>query len=306
MVFAEMSLPAICHPILTAHCRLHTAYWSYMARILSALTLVAIAIPVVRYAPPVLFFIGIGLTGTLCLYEYFGLIRSMGVKIQPVFCYAAFWFLLAAFHYSDYFESSIPNRKHFGSFIPITLVLLAAFLSAMWSYRQPMRDRALALMAELLGILYLSLFLYPAVPLRFDVRWNGLYWFLFLLIVVWTNDTAALAVGKTLGRRRLAPVLSPKKTWEGAIGGLLAGIGIAAAIHSFLFPDLPIHFSLIASALVGIFGQLGDLAESMLKRAAAIKDSSHLIPGHGGVLDRMDSLLFAIPVLYFYLILLYR
>jgi phosphatidate cytidylyltransferase len=267
---------------------------SHMARILSALVLIPLAILVVMYAPPEIFLIGIGLTGTLCLYEYFGLIRSMGIRIQPMFGYAAFWFLFVALRYG----------KVQGSIL-IALVLLAAFLSEMWRYRQPMRDRALALMAELLGILYLALFLYPAVVIRCDSRWIGPHWVLFLLIVVWTNDIAALAIGKTLGKRLLAPLLSPKKTWEGAIGGLLTGIGIAAAIHFFLFPDLPMHSAIIASTLIGIFGQLGDLAESMLKRAAAIKDSSHLIPGHGGVLDRMDSLLFAIPVLYFYLLLIY-
>jgi phosphatidate cytidylyltransferase len=266
-----------------------------MTRILSALILIPLSILIVIYAPPALLLIAIGITGTLCLYEYFGLIRSMQIGIRPIFGYAAFWFLFVALRYSK-----VPGE------VLIALVLIAAFLSALWRYRQPMRDRALALMAELLGILYLALFLYPTVPMRFDFGDKvGLHWFLFLLIVVWTNDTAAFAIGKTLGKRLLAPALSPKKTWEGAIGGLLAGIGIAAAIHSFLFPELPIGPSLIASTLIGIFGQLGDLAESMLKRAAAIKDSSHLIPGHGGVLDRMDSLLFAIPVLYFYLLLLY-
>ena len=80
---------------------------------------------------------------------------------------------------------------------------------------------------------------------------------------------------------------------------------IAAVLQHFLFPDLPLRHVLIASVLLGIFGQLGDLAESMLKRAAEIKDSSQLIPGHGGVLDRMDSLLFAFPVMYFYLLQIY-
>jgi phosphatidate cytidylyltransferase len=82
-------------------------------------------------------------------------------------------------------------------------------------------------------------------------------------------------------------------------------MAIGALLQSLFFPDLPMHHVVVASVLVGIFGQLGDLGESMLKRAAEIKDSSHLIPGHGGVLDRMDSLLFAIPVLYFYVLQLY-
>ncbi|MEJ2247318.1 MAG: phosphatidate cytidylyltransferase, partial [Acidobacteriota bacterium] len=90
----------------------------------------------------------------------------------------------------------------------------------------------------------------------------------------------------------LAPSLSPKKTKEGALAGFLAGIGIAVAIRYFLFTDLPLRHVIMVSILLGISGQLGDLAESMMKRAAGVKDSSHLIPGHGGILDRMDSLLF--------------
>jgi phosphatidate cytidylyltransferase len=267
-----------------------------MARILSAIVLGTIAILVVIYAPPTLFLIGIGLTGTICLYEYFGLVRGIGIKAQPWFGYGAFWILLVAFRQNKFPES-----------ILIALILLASFLSTMWRYKQPIRERAMALMAELLGILYLALFLFPALPIRFDFGPSiGLQWALVLLIVIWTNDTAALAIGKTLGRRPLAAVLSPKKTWEGAAAGLIAGIAVAAAIQPFLFHSLTMRSVVIASVLVGISGQLGDLAESMLKRAAAIKDSSHIIPGHGGVLDRLDSLLFAIPVLYFYLLLLYK
>jgi phosphatidate cytidylyltransferase len=267
-----------------------------MARIASAVVLVPLAILVVIYAPPVCFMIGIGLTGTLCLYEYFGLIRSMGIRVQPMFGYMALWILLLAF-----------RQGRFPDVVIAALVMLAAFLSAMWRYRQPVRERAMALMAELLGIFYFSLFLYPALPIRFDFGNKiGMEWTLILLMVIWTGDTAALVVGKTLGKKPFAPLLSPKKTNEGAIAGLLASIGIAAAMQHFLFSDLPVRHILVASALLGIFGQLGDLAESMLKRAANIKDSSHLIPGHGGVLDRMDSLLFAFPMLYFYLLQIYQ
>ncbi len=258
--------------------------------------MVPVAILAVIYAPPVYFMIGIGLTGTLCLYEYFGLIRSMGIKVQPLFGYMAFWILLLAF-----------RQERFPAAILAALVMLAAFLSAMWRYRQSIRDRALALMAELLGVFYLALFLYPAIPIRYDFgNKAGLQWTLILLIVIWIGDTAALVAGKTIGKSPFAPLLSPKKTNEGAVAGLLAGLGAAVLIQHFLFSDLPLRHVAVASVLLGIFGQLGDLAESMLKRAAEIKDSSHLIPGHGGVLDRMDSLLFAFPVLYFYLLQIYQ
>lgn len=255
-----------------------------------------IAILAVIYAKPLYFLIGIGLIGTVCIYEYFGLIRNMGIKAQPLFGYAAFWILLIAF-----------RQNKFPIIVPLMLVLLGVFLSAMWRYHLPIRERALALMAELLGILYFALFLYPAIQIRYDFgNTTGMHWTFILLATIWANDSAALAVGKTIGKTRFAALLSPKKTNEGALGGLIAGVIAAAALQRFLFTDLPMIHVIIASILVGIFGQLGDLAESMLKRAAEIKDSSHLIPGHGGVLDRMDSLLFAFPALYCYLTFIYR
>ena len=267
-----------------------------MARIISAVVLIPVAILAVIYAPPILYLIGIGIIGTICLYEYFGLIRMIGIKTQPVFGFIVFWILLVAFR-QDMFPASIL----------IAIVMLAAFISTMWRFGMPVRERALALLAELFGILYFSLFLYPAYAIRFNFGdKTGLQWTIILLTVIWAGDTAALVAGKTFGRSRFAPVLSPKKTNEGAIAGLLAGIGLAVLIQRFLFTDLTMTRVIIAAFLLGIFGQLGDLAESMLKRAAEIKDSSRLIPGHGGLLDRMDSLLFAIPVLYFYLLQIYQ
>ncbi len=267
-----------------------------MARVISAVILIPCAILAVIFATPVLYLAGIGIVGTFCLYEYFGLIRAMGIKAQPVFGYLVFWILLVAL-----------RQGRFPATILFALVMLAAFLSAMWRYRQPVRERAMALMAELLGVFYFALFLYPSIPIRYDFGNKiGLEWTIILLIVIWAGDSAALVAGKSFGKTPFAPVLSPKKTNEGAVAGLLAGVAVAALTQRFLFQDLPMGHVITAAFLLGIFGQLGDLAESMLKRAAVIKDSSHLIPGHGGVLDRMDSLLFAFPVLYFYLFLLYQ
>lgn len=122
---------------------------------------------------------------------------------------------------------------------------------------------------------------------------------LFPLVITWICDTAAMAVGSSLGGPKLAPILSPKKTNSGAIGGTLAGIITALAIGKFVLNRQGWHFTdgqlLLFGLAVSVVGQIGDVAESLLKREVAIKDSSSLIPGHGGVLDRLDSLYFVIP-----------
>jgi phosphatidate cytidylyltransferase len=120
--------------------------------------------------------------------------------------------------------------------------------------------------------------------------------------LAWSCDTAAYGVGRAFGRRKLAPTLSPKKSVEGAMGGLAASIAAGLIARLWFAPYLTLLDALLLGALVGFFAQVGDLVESLLKRDAATKDSSGLIPGHGGALDRFDSLLFAAPIVYYYLV----
>lgn len=132
----------------------------------------------------------------------------------------------------------------------------------------------------------------------------GAAWVYLVFAVTWASDTGAYFAGRALGRHHMAPQLSPKKTWEGFAGGLLASVGAGIG----MVPLLGLPVSLLAGALLGllggIFGTLGDLAESLLKRQAGVKDSGALIPGHGGLLDRIDSMLFTGPVLYYAILLL--
>lgn len=127
---------------------------------------------------------------------------------------------------------------------------------------------------------------------------EGLLWIIFLLGVTFATDTAAYFVGKAFGSRKLAPNVSPNKTWEGAIGGILGAVICGILLNTVL--DLGAHTAIAAlgSAILGITGQLGDLYESKLKRLADVKDSGSLFPGHGGILDRMDSLMWNVVVLY--------
>ncbi|MAF11660.1 phosphatidate cytidylyltransferase [Candidatus Poribacteria bacterium] len=125
---------------------------------------------------------------------------------------------------------------------------------------------------------------------------------LLLLVPIWACDSGAYFVGRAIGRHPLAPVVSPKKTWEGSIGGFVGSI-LAAVVVGRWTLDLPILTGLGVGAIIGVLGQFGDLAESALKRSAGVKDSGRLIPGHGGLLDRLDSLTFAAPALYYYLLI---
>jgi phosphatidate cytidylyltransferase len=152
---------------------------------------------------------------------------------------------------------------------------------------------------RLTGTFYVSLLVYFYLIRTLD---GGQLWILALLAAIWGGDTLAYFTGKMVGKRKLAPGISPGKTVEGAVGGL-AGSVLGAYLVFLLFPSLPLPQVLAAGLLAGVFGILGDLFESSLKRQGGIKDSGAVIPGHGGVLDRFDSMIFAAPVVYYMLTL---
>lgn len=150
-----------------------------------------------------------------------------------------------------------------------------------------------------LGFLYVSLPL--ALLLLIDRHPRGNVWILFLLTVIFLGDTGAFYFGRIFGTRKLYVSVSPGKTWAGAIGGLLVSV-LSGLLFSrlFLLGGFPLETGFLAGIL-GVSGQVGDLVESMIKRGAGVKDSGRILPGHGGMLDRVDGLLFAIPVLYVFL-----
>lgn len=146
----------------------------------------------------------------------------------------------------------------------------------------------------LLGVVYI----YAPLVLAVYLRRSNPHWLMFAFLLSWAGDTAALYVGKAFGRHKLAPVISPQKTWEGAAGSI-AGALIAGGIYAhYLIPNTPLAIVLPLAIAGNIAGQLGDLAESALKRRADVKDSGSSLPGHGGWLDRIDSILFTVPVIY--------
>jgi phosphatidate cytidylyltransferase len=154
----------------------------------------------------------------------------------------------------------------------------------------------------LFGVVYVGLALGHLLRLRLlgSVGWQAA---LLPFLLTWSCDTGAYFVGSAWGRHRLAPSVSPRKSWEGAIAGLAASVGAAFLGRAVFASFLSVRSCVELGALVGLVAQLGDLAESRMKREAGLDDASGLIPGHGGVLDRLDSLLFAIPTTYYYLLL---
>ena len=145
-----------------------------------------------------------------------------------------------------------------------------------------------------LGMMYIGLALTDLVLIRHTEF--GIQWVCLILCIVFSGDIAAYYVGSYWGKRKLCPAVSPGKTVEGAIGGLTANLIVGFAVGSLLLPAFPPGKGAMFCVLVGVAGQVGDLFESMLKRSAGMKDSGNLLPGHGGMLDRIDALLFAVPV----------
>ena len=158
-------------------------------------------------------------------------------------------------------------------------------------------DQAPHLVAkQVLGLVYIPLFLSFLVLLRSGEA--GAQWIFWLLCIVAAGDTGAFYTGKSIGRHKLCPWVSPKKTIEGSIGGLCANVIVALLLKMVLLPELTTLPCVVFALLIGVAGQVGDLFASEFKRAAGIKDSGTLLPGHGGFLDRLDALLFASPLAY--------
>ena len=155
-----------------------------------------------------------------------------------------------------------------------------------------------AITRQMFGILYIAWPLGMVVLLHGGE--SGRLWVLSVLVMIFAGDTAAYYSGSYLGKHKLCPSVSPKKTIEGALGGLVANLLVGILLKLFFFPDIGWGAMLLMSIVAGGVGQVGDLFESILKRRAGIKDSSGILPGHGGILDRIDALLFAIPVVWIF------
>lgn len=184
----------------------------------------------------------------------------------------------------------------------LTLIVFVIALLAAEMLKGAPFDRMIASSgATVLGVLYVVLLGGHLVSLRmgFDQRLSAHLLFFFFLVIM-GSDTGAYYTGRALGRHKLAPKISPGKTWEGAVGGMLASLLMATAAHYWFFPELSLKAALPLAAVMNVFGVVGDLTESAIKRSAGAKDAAQILPGHGGLLDRLDSLLFNAPVIYYF------
>jgi phosphatidate cytidylyltransferase len=224
------------------------------------------------------------LAAVLGLREVYHLSSAAGVRPFPL---AGTGWAVALIAFSSVYGAWIVSPVLGGGALAMAVLALA-------------RERSRAALSRwtftTIGALYLGLPLTWAVLLRQDDQ--GAEWLLLTILATFATDTAAYVVGKPLGRHRMIPALSPGKSWEGALGGLLGGTGATLGLVYLLDLSSVVWPAVALGAGIGVVAQLGDLAESKLKRLAGAKESGQLIPGHGGMLDRLDSLVFVFPLVY--------
>ncbi len=192
----------------------------------------------------------------------------------------------------------LPNNPTTPEYVPLLAASIGiGILAAIFLFAPIQRWRTRGLGLTLVAVAYPGALLAHAPLLRGSEQ--GLEWVVFLLVVTFSTDTGAFFVGKTIGKQPLAPAISPGKTWEGAIGGFLAAVVAALVAAWALGIEVSVPPIVALGALMGVVGQAGDLFESKLKRLAGVKESGRLLPGHGGVLDRLDSIVFNLALVYY-------
>jgi phosphatidate cytidylyltransferase len=289
-----------------------------LKRVLTALVLIPVVIGLVLRAPiPLLAFVA-GAVALAAIHELLALADRYGFRPARVAIYVfvgAFFLLIAL---GD--EATPLVSTSLFTLAGISAAMLAPFLFlSLAMSSDELRSAFPAALLSAFAFAYVALPLASLVELR--EQWRGSFLLLYLLIVVWAGDIFAYFVGASIGRHRMSPRVSPKKTWEGAVASLLASVAAGVVLFHYAVPisvsllnahvierrdgifaghQLSLASVVLLSAAINVAAQLGDLVESVIKRGAGAKDSGSILPGHGGMLDRIDALLFAAPVLWFY------
>jgi phosphatidate cytidylyltransferase len=283
-------------------------------RVATAAVLIPLAVGLVLWGSTAIIALAVGLVTLLALFEYFALGEAIGHRAYR------FWTAISALAlvFLQWVETTVNVLTHSRYAIAIyqdsgiarilvspldiffLFVLGVAVITLATS--RPLVETLPAAGISCSGLLLIAFPLTYAVRLH-AVQGVGHLLLLFALVITWAGDTAAYFVGRAVGRHLFAPRLSPKKTWEGALASFAASLLVGVIFARWVFVPPP---HLLGMAAVGnVAGQVGDLLESAYKRSAGIKDSGSILPGHGGVLDRIDALILAIPVVWYYWILIY-
>ncbi len=252
-------------------------------RVLSAVVLIPLVF--------VLFYLGgywfLGLTLVAVLlagWEYYAMLEKGGYSPSPVVGIA--WMLLLVLSVWP----SFPVSYH----AIVVLGLIVTLSWALWRWPNPVEDWGLTSA----GAVYLGTLAGTFVAMR-ELP-HGFRWVLVAVITTWVSDSGAYFVGISFGKHKLWPRLSPKKSWEGVVGGLVFGTAAAFLMGVWFFPAVPFVRWVVLGLILSAAAPFGDLSVSMVKRQVGVKDTGHLIPGHGGMLDRLDSLLFIVPIAYYW------
>jgi phosphatidate cytidylyltransferase len=273
-------------------------------RILTAVVLIPIVVALVWWGPPALFAALAGIVAILALVEFFELGNRVGLRAYQKWTIAC----VAGLFYAQFSQGFVEThaigegvslvRNAVGGVLSaeaILLIFVFGCVSIGLATHRPLHEVLPSIAVSAAGLLFV------AFPLSYLVRLNdvapaGRQLVLFTLCLVWAGDMLAYFVGRGLGRVPMAPALSPKKTWEGAMGNLLGSLLVAVFFARWMQVD--VVTLMVIAGIANVAGQAGDLIESAYKRAASVKDSGRLLPGHGGVFDRIDSLILATPLVW--------
>jgi phosphatidate cytidylyltransferase len=283
-------------------------------RVATAAVLIPLSVALVLWGSTAVLALAVGLVTLLALFEYFALGEAIGHRAYrfwtatcALLLIFAQWLMadegayrlsgdLIAYHRVWWFANAAAGLEEAFFLFVLGIATLTLFT------RRPLVEALPSAGISASGLILV------AFPLSYAIRLHGSgtqgpRLLLFAMVIIWVGDSAAYFVGRSIGKHALAPHLSPKKTWEGTIASFVGSLAVALIFVRFMTVPLP---HLLAMAAVGnVAGQVGDLLESAYKRSAGIKDSGSLLPGHGGVLDRIDALILAIPVVWYYWILVY-
>ena len=264
-----------------------------------ALPLLFAAIILPIYIPETVWiFVGVAIVALGAgLFEFFSLTKKMELKADAGVGYIGAALLTLAFVVDS------PSRSPELLVLVIAVSIVGLLISQTFRFQADFTKLLAGIGVTLLGVLYLAFLGGFLIAMRVgfeNVPGLSTKLLLFFFIVIFASDAGAYFVGKAIGKHKLIPKISPGKTWEGLFGGIAAGAAAAAIRTTTFFPELAYQASLPLAAVMAIAAVFGDLAESAIKRGAGAKDSAAILPGHGGLLDRLDSLLFNAPILYYF------